>query len=783
MRKISSTEESKMEYEQLDIKSIVVKYIKFWYWFLIGIVICMTGAFFYLRYNTVPQYLSYATILIKEESPSQVINAGVAGGMGTSTLNKNLGNEIVLLKSKSLMYRVLSELSVGVSYAVEGNIREVELYYDNSPISIIVDEINLSAYEKKLIIKNLNNNEFTITEDDGTDQQTTSTHKFGQKINKSFGTFTIIITSNNLFSSDIILRFLDINNLVNHYSNNLFIELENQETNVLKISILDPIPQRSLHILEKLIEVYKREAIDDKNQVDRSTISFLDERIKLLSLELSTVERNVETYKRSNQLTDVNSNAEMYLQRAGEYSKQLEEFELQIDILNSLDNYIQKEELMLVPSSLNIGDPTLNALISKFNEIQLEKQRMLRTVQPNSSLIINIDDQLVNLRANILENLKNIRQSLLLTKNSLVASSSHYQNRISRVPSIERELLEINRQQHIKESIYLYLLQKREETGIALASNNSNSRIIDAPSFEQHPINPKKSSIYFGSFLLGLFFPFAIIFIRDLFNNKINNMEDIGSKTNIPILGEVYQSNNNYVLQISDRNVSPIAESLRMIRANLTFTNIGSKKNVILLTSSVSGEGKTFLSLNLAASLAISGKSVIMLGFDLRKPKSNYDLNINGNKGISNYLISEENSVEDYIFPFEGIPNLFLMGSGSNPPNPAELIMRPKVKNLISELRAKYDYVILDSPPVGLVSDALGLVSYVDSTIFVIRYNYTLKSQMNKICQLAESKQIKNPLLILNGAKKKNLKAYEYGYYSDDTQKARKKKQLMPTFP
>src|SRR5690606_28688291 len=314
-----------------------------------------------------------------------------------------------------------------------------------------------------------------------------------------------------------------------------------------------------------------KETIEDKNQVELSTIEFLDERIAFLSTELSDVEKDVEQYKRQNQVTDVGSNAQIYLQTASEYNKELGDFELQLDIINSLEEYVSQVELKLVPSSLNIPDPTLNGLIGKFNELQLERQRMLRTIQPSSSLILNMDDQLSNLKVNIRENLRNIKSGLIITRDNLQSNSSQFQSKIRQVPSIERELLEINRQQSIKQEIYLFLLQRREEAGLTLSATAAHSRIIDAATAGDFPLNANKTSIYLASILFGLLIPFSFIYLKDILNDKVTDRKEVERITNIPILGEIFRGHSKKTLQITEGNNSVIAETFRLVRANLHF--------------------------------------------------------------------------------------------------------------------------------------------------------------------------------------------------------------------
>ncbi|MDX5436551.1 MAG: capsular biosynthesis protein, partial [Pontibacter sp.] len=390
----------------------------------------------------------------------------------------------------------------------------------------------------------------------------------------------------------------------------------NKEASVLTISLTDAVPEKGVTIINKLIEVYNKEAVEDKNQIAANTIQFIDERLTYLTEELSTVEKDVEAYKRQNELTDVSSEAKMYLERASEYNRQLSELEIQIDVLNSIETYLknQKNQFELVPSTLSIQDATLLNLIGKFNELQLERQRLLRTTQPSNPIVLNVNEQLANLRVNILENLGNIKNSLTITRNNLRANSSQFESRIQKVPAIERELLEINRQQGIKEGLYLYLLQKREESALSLAATVSNSRVIDSAVAGDLPVKPKKQLIYLLAFLVGLGVPFAFIYVRDMLDDKVKEIKDIESVTATPVLGEIAHNYSGETLVVTKESRGPVSELFRLIRANLQFATVGKENRVILVTSSMSGEGKTFFSINLAASLVLTGKKVVVIG-------------------------------------------------------------------------------------------------------------------------------------------------------------------------
>lgn len=750
--------------EPKDLKKILFNYLRFWPLFLIGTFLGLLTAHLYLRYTT-PQFRISTTIMIKDDGGSTGLSEDAAFNDLTLLQSyKNIENEILLLQSKILMQQVVSELNLQTSYFIKGRVRDQEIYGNDLPIKIIVSKLNSAAFNKSILIYFKDDNSFEL----GEEGQKRSAHKFGQQIQKPYGVFTIVATSSIVPSNKskpVIIKFQDVEMLASLYTESLNVSPYKSESSALVLSLTDAVPQKGINILNKLIEVYNREEVNDKNQIATRTINFIDDRLRYLTTELSDVEKEVEQYKRQNDVTNVSSQAELYLAEASGYNKQVSELSIQQDVLESIDEYLRQpgSQYQLVPSSLNIQDPTLNGLILRFNELQLEREQLLRINRPDNPLVQNINNQLANLRVNILENLQNIKKSLAITRRNLQLKSSQFGSKIKQVPVVERQLIEITRQQEIKHAIYLYLLQKREESALSLAAAVSNSRIID-PTVSKGVVTPNVRNTYLYYLLLGLFVPFAGIFLKDLVNNKIQNLTDVQSLTRVPILGEVARNLGNDVVVIKEKSRSPVAEMFRLIITNLQFLNIGKENKVILITSSMSGEGKTFTSLNLGSSIAITGKKVIILSFDLRKPALLAALNIPEGKGISDYLISNSLLIDDIIRPSGVVSNLFVMDSGTIPPNPYELMLSPRVEHLFSVLKASFDLIIVDTAPVGQVADAYTLAPYIDSLIYVIRYNYTLKGQSNIINDIYLNKKFNHPMLVLNDAKKGDGFGYGYGY-------------------
>jgi tyrosine-protein kinase Etk/Wzc len=752
--------------EAKDLGEIISKYLRYWYLFLIGGILGLAAAYLYCLYYTVPQYSISSTLLLKVDK-----NDSDAGGMadfGMMKSSKNINNEIEVLYSVSLMQRVVSELDLTTSYLVEGSVKDEEVYGKDVPIKVIVSKFDSTAFGKSLSIYFKSYNTYELEEVTGK----LTLQKFGQQINRPYGAFTIV-TATGVSASDlpvgkkIKVVFQDIKKVAQHYNQGLMISPIREEASVLKINLVDPIPEKGKHIINKLIEVYNKEAIEDKNLKAASTIDFLDERLKYITTELTDVERDVEQFKRKNELTDVNSQASNYLAQASDYNNKLANWAIQIDILESIEKYLNnnKNQNKMVPSTLTIQDPTLSGLIEKFNELQLERERILRNAFPNNPLVQNINEQLNDIRINIKDNLRNVKRSLEITSNNLKASSGHFQTKISKVPSMERELLEINRQQAIKQNLYLYLLQKREESALSLAANISNSRIIDPAISTDYPISPNKQTIYLVYLLLGLGIPFAGIFLKDILNTKVQAQQDVEQLTATPILGELIHNNTDETLVVKTGNRSPLVEMFRLIRAKLHFAAVDRENKTMLITSCMSGEGKTFFTINLGASLALTGKKVVLLDLDLRNPKLSRELGLSKGRGIADYLISDSISVDDLLKPLDENVGLFIISSGPIPPDPAEMMMSPKLAQLINELKESFDHIIIDTAPVGQVADAFCLNTLIDSTIYLIRYNYTYKKQIAIIDNTYKNKELSHPMIVLNDAKiSKSSSIYGYGY-------------------
>lgn len=761
--------------EEKDIKRILQKYTKYWYLFLIGILICVTLAFLYLRYKAVPQYKITSTLLVKDKDK----------GAGSSELEsfsdlglikpaRNIEDEIGIITSSSLMEDVLYDMALHVNYYVEGNVDEVEVYGKHLPVSVVVDKSQPVSYGTSMQVYLKGDNNFELSWENAKGDVTTSSYEYDEVIKTPYATFTVVPNTEMIRSeigNNIVFRFQNVQDLAELYSSQLTVEPVNETGSLIQISLLDPLPKRGEDIVRKLTEVYTQKAVDYKNQLAITTIGMIDDRLEILTGELTGVEVDVEQYKQRNDLTNVTSDAALYQERASEANSRLAEYETQIDVLNSIESYLSQrgDDSPLVPSSQNIQDPTLVGLISKFNELQLKRRSLLRTTPKENPLVVEIDQQLTDLRSNLLENLSNIKNGLIITRRNLLATSSRFESRVRKVPSAERELLAINREQSTKQELYLYLLQKREEEALSLVAHVSNTRIIDPPRAGLFPVSPNKTSIYLGAMIFGFFIPFSFVYIKERMNDKVQSTLDIEDYTNAPVLGEIAHNSEKKIIVATEKSNTPVAELFRLIRFNLKFVSAGKANKVIMVTSSMKGEGKTFFTINLGASLALSGMKVVILSFDLRAPKLIKDMGLTEQYGITDYLISPDIMLEEILIEAPNIKGLSVIGSGPIPPNAGELMLHPRIGELIGQLKERYDYVLIDTAPIGKVADAFALDPYIDSTIYIVRHNYTQKTQLRIIENIYQNNKLHYPMVVLNGTKSKE--AYGYGYGQEEIRK------------
>lgn len=745
-----------------NLKEIGQKYLKYWYVFVLCIGLSILGAFIYLQ-TIAPKYKVSSTLVVEDDKKgSGELKESAFTDLNMFRTARKADNEMEALRSRDLVLKTLKSLSLETSYFKKGLLTDVELYGNKVPVKVKILAVNAFGYRKKLNISQLNKNNFVLT-----DEKQRWVLPYEKVIRKPG--YKIIVSkgpAHNKFTGTVVVKFRNLNTMAEGYNvAGLTILPVVKEANTIKISLTDNIPQRGVDILTVLINTYNEENVIRKNAIAVNTINFIDKRLKYLSEDLSVVEQDVENYKQDNMITDVGMEAQINVAKASEYSQMLSFTNVQLNVLASLERYLRNDNLNLVPSSLSINNLTLNELTSKYNTLQQERTRMLRTSEEGNPLVQNITAQLISLKASIRENLQNIKKGLVIERNNLQAMNSKFDSKIRMVPAVERGIQIRSREQSVKAGLYKYLLQKREETTLSLSGTLPTSQVLDKPAASSIPVSPKKELIYLGACFLGCFLPGMVIYGRSVLNNKVKDVNDIQLLTGVPVLGVLNHLNKNEASVIEHNSRSTISELFRYIRSNLHFMNSGSPDQVMLITSCMKNEGKTFFAINLGITLASVNKRVVLLEFDMREPQLLQKMNLSSKTGITDYLLKDEFTIDDLVVNSRNYHNLLVVDCGPVPENPAELMMHPKIGQMLQELKDRFDYVIIDTAPVGQVADAFSLSPYTDLSIYLVRYNYTDKLQLNVLKDILYYKKLTNPLVVFNDAKPENNNTYGYGGY------------------
>jgi tyrosine-protein kinase Etk/Wzc len=772
LKELEEEESKTVGKKKTNFRLLMFKYLSNWKLFVVCLIFCLMGAFAFTYFST-PQYEVKSILLLKDKekgadfSSNAVVNDLM--GFGSSS---SVENEAEVFKSASLMIKACQELGLKNNFYVNDSwLKWKEIYANEVPITVTIAEpyeFPVKVKDNTVTISIIDNNRFQIEENKIGDKGIFS---FGDTVSNFFGTFILEKNENYIKAlknenKPIKISFFNPEDLGRALAEDLNVSIVNKLASVIEISLNQEHAAKGTKILEKLIEVYATETDEDKNRTALNTLNFIDEQLVTLTAELEAIERQAERFKLNNAITDVTSESQLFLNSSTVNRQQISELSVQIDVLESIERYVMdnSNDITIVPSSLSIQDQTLNALITDFNLLQRERERMLRSTQPNNPIVQNLNQQIRGLRSNILENIKNIKSGLIISRNRLLETSDQFQSRASRVPTIERELLEINRKQEIKQEHYLLLTRKREEAALSLAATTiSNSKIIDPPTATDYPVKPKKLLIYAFGFLMGIGFPLGLIYLKDAFHEQIEFKSDIEIITPTKIIGEISNySNKKYgVLAVAKGKKNMVAEQFRFIRTNL-ITKLNRETNkVIMVTSSISGEGKTFFSINLASSLGLLGKSVAVMELDLRKPALLSALGIKTETGISDYLEGNKVKFNDIIIPLKEAENVSVLGCGKIPENPAELMIGDKLHEMITQLSKKYDYVIIDTAPIGLVSDSFMLSDLADITVFMVRCKYSSKAHVKTIEEIRKNKDFKMPVIVLNDSG--SYLSYGYG--------------------
>ncbi len=763
--------------KDFELKAFLDKYLFHWKWFVLAICICLLGAYLYLKY-TLPQYQATTTILVKDESKGGMLSElSVFEDMGLGTgMKSNLDNEIEILKSRSLVENTVKKLNLNTTLIVKGKIVDREIY-QNTPIEVFFTEKTNRFYESSIVLSFnvLSGNSFKLEDVSSSNSSsiilsTKNEFSYGEQIPTKFGDLIInkARLKENQFQNGskkmltILVRPLD--NVVSSFRARLKVEPVNKSSSVVGISITDPLTNKSEIFLDNLVQIYNQNAATDKNFISENTSVFIANRLKLITQELDGVEQDVESFKKSNKVTDIESEAKLYIEGSNEYDKKSVEAEIQLNVVSSMLDFIKKSTNSdLLPTNIISGEGDASGLINSYNQLVLDRNRILKSATVSNPSVVKMDQQILSLKNTVVSSLKRMQSSLTIQKRDLNRNEGILNTKIGKIPVQERQFRVIARQQKVKEELYLYLLQKREETAISLSATEPNARVVDSAKTNKSPIFPKKNTTYLVSLLMGLLLPFVVIYTNDLLDTKIKSRLDLDEKTNIPFIGDVPTSETpSEIIKSESRNSS--AEALRIIRTNLEFMLSKVPEGVaktIFLTSTFPKEGKTFVSANLAATFALSGKKVLLVGMDIRNPRLDEYLTL-PDRGVTNYLSSKDLVLEDLIVKYDGYEDFHVLPAGVIPPNPAELLMNKKVDVLFKYIKTQYDYIIVDTAPVSLVADTLLIANNADCFIYVARANFLEKRMLNIPNTLFKEQKLPNMCMLLNDTD--STKGYGYGY-------------------
>lgn len=772
---------NKLEEEEdgFDFKIILMKLIIYWKWFVVSIVLCLLCAFVYLRYAT-PVYRIQATVMINDEKKGSFQNQMMAmqdfGFVGTTG---GVDNEIEILRSKSMIKQAIVDMGMFVQYQLGGRIAK-RVIYGNYPIEVQISDDDLANLTRSFLLE--------ISHPDSTKYKIEYAYKdlSGEMVEfeKTISGFPYVLESpvGQLILSrgempmapgqTLYVSIVPPIKMAKSCLANLSIAPTSKTTSVAHISYLDVNKKRGTDFVNSLVAAYNRENNNDKNVVALKTEEFIKERLDIVAAELDATEMEMAQYKKNSGLTTVVGDAQKILEANSEYEKKNVEITTQLKLVTYLRDYVNDpaNHLQAIPGNVGLADASLTSLIAKYNEGVVERNRLLRTASESNPTVVDMTMSVELLSKTIRTSVESLYESLSIQKKEVEGQTAKFGSKIGDAPTQEKILMGYERQQEVKSGLYLMLLQKREENSIALAATADNAKIIDAALANDYPVSPKSSMILLVALVLGCAIPVAIIYIMELLRYKIEGRNDLEKLTKVPVLGDVAVSHDlkkgqrGIVVRENDNDI--MAETFRSIRTNLQFVLDGPEKKVIQFTSTTSGEGKTFISSNLAMSLALLGKKVILLGLDIRKPRLAEMFGFaNRTKGITAFLAGDPDEKEllfDQIIPSGVNENLDILPAGIVPPNPTELLSKKNLDNAISFLKEKYDYVLLDTAPVGLVTDTLIIARVADASVYVCRADYTAKNDLNLVNSLYAENKLKNMSIVLNGV---DMAKRKYGYY------------------
>jgi capsular exopolysaccharide synthesis family protein len=759
--------------ESIDIKKFIFKIIANWYWFAFSVFVTISVAYFINRYSD-PIFSQRALVLVADKDNS--ISGGIEGileqqGILRTGRKKVVENEIAVLNSYRMTYKTICKLpEFAISYFGMGRIRTVE-FYKSCPFEVILDTNRTNNKNHQVNIKLISENEYLLEIDANTAIK--KKLKYGEWYSDSSFTFCLnlikpYVKSDPTFSYQYFFVINDIHQLTNEYKGKLSLSTTDKKSTIIELSTQGLVPQKEADFLNKLLEVYINSGLEEKNQIALNTIAFIDNQLNDITDSLEINENRLQNFRENNKLIDISKEGSILYEKVDRVQSEKAMLTIKSKYFDYLKKYLDdKKDFtdLMAPSIVGIDDPMLIKLITDLGELSKQKNNYEYASNIKNPATEMVNNQIESNRKALLENIRNLIQSNIISINEIDKRIAEVEAEIAKLPSTEKQLITIQRKYKLNDQIYTYLLTKRAESGIAKASNVPDNKIIDNCLVQNAAqVGPKKTLNYTIAILIGILIPLIIIIIADFFNDKILDRHDVESRTDIPIMAAIGHNNKSTDFVVYEKPKSSIAESFRTLRTNLQYLHIDKKltTHTIALTSTVSGEGKSFCAVNLASIFALSGKKTIIMGLDLRKPKLHKDFKLDNSIGISTYLIGNNTLDEIIVHSFQ--ENLHVVTSGPIPPNPAELLESEKMNQLIMELKARYEIIIIDTPPVALVTDSLLLSKYVDTNIYVVRQDYSSRTVLKFVNSLYKDNNYQSMGILINDVKIPSYYGNRYGY-------------------
>ena len=743
---------------------IIKTFFPFWPLFLVLVVVCILAAWGYLKYAT-PIYEASASIMIKDEEKG-VDDSKIMESINPFDSKKIVENEIEVLKSRDLMKAVVRDLNLYAPIYEDAGIKTISAY-TSSPIKVIVEDpnkISLSEDEpEKHFFKYNANDEKVIFS--GKEYSLNEWFEF------SAGQTLMFVKNdhvNKKASNPLFFYLLNPKMISSELIDELDISTSNKLSSVVNLTIRDAVPERAENILNRLILEYNRKIIKDQNELAASTMTFIDERIENVEAELDELEYNIQEYKSNQGVVDLSEQGRLYLQDVGENDKQISELELQLAVLNNVENYVISKGSAggMVPSTLGISDPILSQLIEKLYNLEVEYERLKRTTAENNPVLTSISNQISKIRPSILENVKSQKQNLQSRLANLNSNNRRFNSTLRNIPGKERTLLEINRRKTIKNNLFSYLLQKREEAALANVPTNENSAMIDKAEASIDPVSPKPLFTYLIAILLAVGVGTGYVKGKEILSGKVLYRSDIEEYTSIPVIAEVFHSKNSKNRRFTKPQDFVLIEQFRQLGARLGLYRRDIENKRILVTSGISGEGKSFVSSNLAFSLAQTGKKVVLVDMDFRKHKTSDLFNLSGSNGIIG-LLKGEVTYDEIIHPSGVNSNLFVIATGAKGDDYTEILLNGKLEFLMDSLSDDFEYVVIDAAPVNILAEVNLIAEFSEKTLLIIRHGHTSKESLKRLDESAGLQSLKNVSIVFNGLKNRGMIKTDYGYGYD----------------